>query len=91
MKIALLFWGLTRSLKFSIKTIEERILNILLKNNIEYDIYMHTYKINNLYSNKRANEKNIKLNFSEYKLLNPKYFIWKLENFLSLLSRTKCI
>ena len=76
MKVALLFWGLTRSLKFTINSINERILNILKKNEIEYDIYMHTYKVNNLYSNKRASEKNINLNFEEYKLLNPKYFIY---------------
>ena len=76
MKIALIFWGLTRSLKFTIKTIEKRIFKILKDNNIDYDIYLHTYKINNLYSNKRANENNIKLDFEEYKLLNPDYFIY---------------
>jgi len=76
MKIALIFWGLTRSLKFTIKTIEKRIFKILKDNNIDYDIYLHTYKLNNLYSNKRANENNIKLDFEEYKLLNPDYFIY---------------
>ena len=73
MKVALAFWGLTRSLKYTIKSIKENILDILKKNNIEYHIYIHTYSISDDYNNVRAQEKNIKLDNNEYKLLNP-YF-----------------
>jgi hypothetical protein len=76
MKIALVFWGLTRSLKFTIKSIHTYIFNILKINNIDYDIFLHTYKLNNTYSNKRSKEFNIKLDFDEYNLLNPNYFIY---------------
>lgn len=76
MKIALIFWGLTRSLKLTINSIKENIINVLLENNIDYDIYLHTYKMNNIYNNKRAGEINISLKFDEYKLLNPDYFLY---------------
>ena len=73
MKVALAFWGLTRSLKYTIKSIKKNILNELIKNNIDYHIFIHTYSINTPYSNERSHEKNIILNNNEYKLLNP-YF-----------------
>ena len=38
MKIALAFWGLTRSLKYTIESINEKILNILKKHNIESNL-----------------------------------------------------
>jgi len=73
MKIALAFWGLTRSLKYTIKSINEKILGILKTNNIDYKIFMHTWFVSTLYNNKRANEKNIILDNEEFKLLNPDY------------------
>jgi hypothetical protein len=73
MRIALIFWGLARSLRFTIKTIQENIFSELIKNNIKYDIYFHTYKIDTVYNNKRANEINIKLDENEYKILNADY------------------
>ena len=37
MKIAILFWGLTRSLKYTIKSIKINVFNVLQENNIDYD------------------------------------------------------
>ena len=74
MKVALAFWGLTRSLKYTIGSINEKILNILKTNNIEYKIFMHTWTINSVYNNTYAKEANIHLDNEEYKLLNPDYF-----------------
>ena len=71
MKVAIAFWGLTRSLKYTILSIYENILNILKKANIEYDIFIHTYNVFDKYTNNRASEKNINLNCNEYLLLNP--------------------
>ena len=76
MKIALVFWGLTRSLKYTIRSIEENIFNIFKLNHIQYDTYLHTYKLNQPYNNRRANEINIKLDFDDYKLLKPNFFIF---------------
>lgn len=70
MKIALGFWGLTRSLKYTHASIQENILDVLKNNNIEYTIFMHTYCVDGLYSNPRAGEKNITLDNDEHKLLN---------------------
>lgn len=75
MKVAVIFWGLTRSLKYTLESIQHNILNVLSSNQIEYDIFMHTYKINGLYSNKHAFERPTKLDPLEYKLLNPKFII----------------
>lgn len=76
MKIAILFWGLTRSLKYTIDSIKINIFNVLKEQNIDYDIYLHTYRINEPFTNPRSKEVNIRLNFNEYKLLEPKYFIF---------------
>jgi hypothetical protein len=78
MKIALCFFGLTRSLKYTIESIKENILKPLEDAKIDFDIYLHTYYFNGHYNNSHGNEKNIKLNFDEYKLLNPKFF--KIQN-----------
>ena len=74
MKVALAFWGLTRSLKYTIDSINKKILNILKQNNIEYKIFMHTWTVNSVYNNIRSNEANIQLDNDEYKLLAPDYF-----------------
>lgn len=73
MKIALCFWGLTRSLKHTIHSIKKHILTIFKNYNIEYKIFMHTYKFDSRYINPRAQEYDINLDFDEYKLLNPDY------------------
>lgn len=75
MKIGLAFWGLTRSLKYTILSIHENILNIFKKANIDYDIFIHTYNVFDKYTNNRASEKNINLNCNEYLLLNPLRYI----------------
>jgi len=73
-KVAIGFYGITRSLKYTIDSIKTNFFDIFHQNNINYDIFMHTYFLNN-YSNSRANEKKTNnLDNNEYKLLNPKYF-----------------
>ena len=53
MKVVVGFFGITRSLKYTIESINENIFNILKINNIEYDIYIHTYYLTN-YKNIRT-------------------------------------
>ena len=78
MKIALSFFGLTRSLRYTIQSIEKNILEELNKNNIEYDIFLHTYFLET-YSNYRVNDVNEftetieDMDNNEYKLLKAKY------------------
>ena len=45
---------------------------VFKKNNIDYDIYLHTYKLKT-YINRRAGEKTNNYDNDEYKLLSPKY------------------
>jgi hypothetical protein len=73
-KIAILFYGLNKSLSFTIDSIKENLIKILNTNGYEVTIFMHTYLVTKPYSNKRSKEKNCIINFSDYKLLNPNYF-----------------
>jgi len=75
MKVAIGFFGLTRSLKHTISSINEKILDVLTKNNIEYDILMHTYYLTNINNVWAGEHDNSLIDNEEYKLLNPKYFI----------------
>ena len=72
MKIALCFFGITRSLKYTKESIQEKIFNIFKKNNIDYDIFLHTYILDN-YENIRTQEKCNNMDNEEYKLLKPTY------------------
>ena len=74
MRIAFAFFGITRSLKYTIDSIKKNFFDILKKNNIDYDIYTHTYYLTN-YKNKRTREKvnDDMINNDEYKLLNANY------------------
>lgn len=76
MKIAIGFFGITRSLKYTIQSIELNVFNVLKDNNIEYDIFLHTYNLSS-YKNVRTREKPLDskdIDNEEYKLLNPNYF-----------------
>lgn len=74
MRIALVFWGLTRSLKTTYPNINEKILLHLKANKIEYKIFLHSYFFNGTHNDRRTGERDIKLDFDEYKILKPDYF-----------------
>lgn len=71
MKVAIAYFGLTRSLRYVYKNHEEMIYKTLKENNIEYDIFIHTWKI-------EQNEVwdkiiNVPIDENEYMLLNSSY------------------
>jgi len=70
-KIALCFFGLTRSLKYTLPSIQEYLFEPLKNHGIKYEVFLHTYKIKGNYTNPRAGEKDIVLDPNEYKLLKP--------------------
>ena len=72
-RVALCFFGLTRSLKFTLPSIEKFIFGPLKANNIKYDTYLHTYKMKTPYTNPRAGENRIMLDTDEYKMLKPDF------------------
>ena len=71
--VAICFFGLTRSLKLTMPSIQKYLFDPLFNHGIKYDTYLHTYKMKEPYSNPRAGEKNIILDANEYKLLEPNF------------------
>ena len=74
--VAICFFGLTRSLDFTIDSIKNNILAPLEESNINYDIILHTYDLKSI-KLKRSGENN-KLNTEEWNKLNPDYY--KIDN-----------
>lgn len=72
-KVAICFFGLTRSLKITLDSIEKNIFAPLKNHGIPYTTLLHTYKLNGAYSNPRAGEQDLILDVDEYKLLEPTY------------------
>ena len=71
-KVCIGFYGLTRSLKYTLPNIKKNIFQPLKNANIEYDIALHTYNMKKL-TNPRSKEFNVRLDPNEYKLLHPKW------------------
>ena len=69
-KIGICFFGLTRSLKYTLPSIQKNVFNVLTSHNMDYDVYLHTYDLKGL-TNKRSGEINCPLDTEEWKLLNP--------------------
>ena len=74
-KVAIVFFGLTRSLPDTIESMKQNMFQPILDANMEYDIFMHTYIIDGHYQNRWSNEDVHEYDNEQYKLLNPKYFI----------------
>jgi len=72
-KVAICFFGLTRSLKLTLDSIQECIFDPLKNHGIRYDTFLHTYKMKTPFSNPRAGERDLILDADEYKLLEPTY------------------
>jgi len=70
MKGALAFWELTRSLKYTIESIENNIFDVFRENNIDFKVFQRTYYFDSVYNNPRANETH---EHFQYKLLFDLY------------------
>ena len=76
-KVAIIFFGLTRSLGRTVDSIKNNLFEPLRENGMSYDIFVHTYKIFGEYQNIWAREHTSNyINEDVNTLLNPKYFIW---------------
>lgn len=76
MKIAIIFFGLTRNLEKTIESMKKNLFEPLERNNIDYDILIHTYKIYGEYKNIWSGEETLNYKNEDVEnLLNPKYFI----------------
>ena len=78
MKVALVFWGLPRSIKYTLSSIKTNIFNILEKYDILYHTYAHFFTIDGKYTNIRTNENIDDYDNEQYKLLE--YYKLKLDS-----------
>ena len=74
MQVALGFFGITRSLKFTIDSIKHNITDSLNELGYDFKIFLHTYALDS-YNNVRTGESTTQIDNDEYKLLNPDYFV----------------
>lgn len=71
-KVAICYWGLTRSLKKVYQSHIDKLYNILKQNGIEYNIFMHTWYTDNptIWLTKQTTPPD----YSEHLLINPDYY-----------------
>jgi hypothetical protein len=79
-KVAILFYGLTRSLRSIYQNLKENLFDELTKNNYEYDTFIHTYVLDNPYINEWSGEKVENYDNTSYTILNPKDYILQNQN-----------
>jgi hypothetical protein len=70
LRVAVCFFGLTRSLQFTINSIRDNVLDVLLASGAKYTIYLHTHNVQ-MVNNPRSREVNVSLDPSLYRLLRP--------------------
>lgn len=74
-KIAIIFFGLTRSLQETLPFLKKNLFDEITACGLEYDIYLHTYILNGTYRNQWSGENISRYNNNVYKLLNAKYLL----------------
>lgn len=76
-KVAILFFGLTRSLSTTIESIKQHVFHVLRNAGIEYDIFIHTYKIRGEYHNEWSREHTSEYHNEDVEsILHPKYALY---------------
>jgi hypothetical protein len=74
-KVAVLFFGLTRSTDRVIDSIQEKLFNSITSIGLEYDVFLHTYIMSNPYVNQWSKEYIYNYDNEQYKILNPKHVV----------------
>ena len=70
--IALAFYGLTRSLEYTLESIETQIFAPLTAAGHTYDVYLHTYDVTEIDNPRDKFEGHTEVNASEWQLLRPR-------------------
>ena len=73
-KIAICYWGVTRSTKYVYNSHFQNLFNILKNNLIEYKVFMHTWKVENDQNIIWENVCAIPVDYQEYTLLQPDFY-----------------
>jgi hypothetical protein len=74
-KVAILFFGLSRSVKDVYPSLKENLFDVLTENNIEYDNFVHTYSLPNPYQDPITKKIIYNYDNDAYKVLNPRDYI----------------
>lgn len=73
MRVAVCMWGVLRSLPLTLPSLKKHLFDVLDNANHVYDVYMHTFKVAERYTNLRSQERDVALNHSHWQLLQPAY------------------
>lgn len=73
--VAIVFYGLTRSLRKTYPSIKQNVFDILAEAGYTYTTYMHTYRIDGQYTNMWAKESCSRYDNTQYEILNPTYLL----------------
>lgn len=75
-RVAICYWGMTRSIRIIHNAHKNQIFDIFKNNQVEYDVYMHTWKTaqNFIWGVDWNSTRNIPNDYNEYRLLNPSYY-----------------
>ena len=75
-RVAILFFGLTRSLTQTVDSLQKNIFDVLTTHSYDYDIFIHTYKIHGSYKNPWSHEHTSQyMNEDVETLLQPRYIL----------------
>ena len=77
-KISICYWGMTRSTKYIFESHVKNLYDILKNNNIDFNIFMHTWETKNNTNIIWEHPCDIPVDYEEYKLLKPDFY--KIEN-----------
>jgi len=73
LRVAIAYWGMTRSTRFVYETHVKNLFNVLESADIDYTVFMHTWRAEkNIIWTKQID---VPVNESEYALLNPSVFV----------------
>ena len=72
LRVAVCYWGLTRSTRYVYKTHQRRVFDIFTSNGIAFDVFMHTWSANATFY--WYNEFPVLPDKDEWKLLRPTHF-----------------
>jgi hypothetical protein len=84
-KIAICYWGMTRSTRYVYNSHINNLFNVFKNNDIDYDIFMHTWKTLVKGQFIGPNYYDFLVDYEEYKLLNPNFY--KIDNQIDFLHR----
>lgn len=69
-RVAIGFFGLSRSLKNTLPTIERHVFEVLERSNISFDVFWSTLDADHI-TNKRSGENNVSLDSTDFLLMRP--------------------